>query len=83
MLDAEHPSTLVIPLTTRLVEAAEPLRVRIRASGGLRKESDALIDQVRAIDNRRLVQGPFSRLQPPQIDAVAEALLEVFDLADS
>ena len=83
LLDAEHPSTLIIPLTTRLVEAAEPLRVRIRASGGLRKESDALIDQVRAIDNRRLVQGPLSRLQPPQIDAVAEALLEVFDLADS
>ncbi len=83
LLDAEHPSTLVIPMTTRLVEAAEPLRVRIRASGGLRKESDALIDQVRAIDNRRLVQGPLSRLQPPQIDAVAEALLEVFDLADS
>ncbi len=54
-----------------------------RSSGGLKKESDALIDQVRAIDNRRLVQGPLSRLQPPQIDAVAEALLEVFDLADS
>ena len=83
LLDAEHPSTLVVPLTTRLVEAAEPLRVRIQASGGLKNESDALIDQVRAIDNRRLVQGPLSRLQPPQIDAVAEALLEVFDLADS
>lgn len=83
LLDAEHPSTLVVPLTTRLVEAAEPLRVRIQASGGLKNESDALIDQVRAIGNRRLVQGPLSRLQPPQIDAVAEALLEVFDLADS
>jgi len=83
LLDAEHPSTLVIPLTTRLVEAAEPLRIRIRASGGLKKESDALIDQVRAVDNRRLVQGPLSRLPPPHIDAVAEALLEVFDLADS
>ena len=33
LLDAEHPSTLVVPLTTRLIEAAEPLRVRIRASG--------------------------------------------------
>lgn len=83
LLDAEHPSTLVVPLTTRLVEAAEPLRVRIPASGGLKNESDALIDQVRAIDNRRLVQGPLSRLQPPQVDAVSEALLEVFDLADS
>lgn len=80
LLDAEHPSTLVIPLTTRLIEAAEPLRVRIRASGTLKKDSDALIDQVRAIDNRRLVQGPLSRLQRPQLEVVAQALLEVLDL---
>src|SRR5260370_6739978 len=54
LLDAEHPSTLVVPLTTRLVDAAEPLRIRIRESGSVKKDSDALIDQVRAIDNRRL-----------------------------
>ena len=80
LLDAEHPSTLVVPLTTRLIEAAEPLRVRIRASGTMKRDSDALIDQVRAIDNRRLVQGPLSRLQPPQLDVVAHALVEVLEL---
>ena len=80
LLDAEHPSTLVVPLTTRLVEDAEPLRIRIRASGSLKKDSDALIDQVRAIDNRRLVQGPLSRLVPQQLERVAHALLEVLDL---
>jgi mRNA interferase MazF len=80
LLDAEHPSTIVVPLTTRLTEAAEPLRVRIRASGSLKKDSDALIDQVRAIDNRRLVQGPLSRLQPQQLDVIAHALLDVLDL---
>ena len=80
LLDAEHPSTLVVPLTTQLVDAAEPLRIRIRASGTLKKDSDALIDQVRAIDNRRLVQGPLSRLQPQQLDALAHALLEVLEL---
>ena len=41
LLDAQHPSTLVVPLTTRLVDAAEPLRIRIRASGALKKDSDA------------------------------------------
>jgi mRNA interferase MazF len=80
LLDAEHPSTLVVPLTTRLIEAAAPLRVRIRASGTLKKDSDALIDQVRAIDNRRLVQGPMLRLQPQQLDVIAHALLEVLEL---
>ncbi len=80
LLDAEHPSTLVVPLTTRLVAAAEPLRIRIRASGSLRKDSDALIDQVRSIDNRRLVQGPLARLQSQQLDALGHALLEVLEL---
>jgi mRNA interferase MazF len=80
LLDAEHPSTLVVPLTTQLVDAAEPLRIRIRASGSLKKDSDALIDQVRAIDNRRLVQGPLSRLQAKQLDAVGHALLDVLEL---
>jgi mRNA interferase MazF len=82
LLAAEHPSTLVIPLTTRLIEAAEPLRVRVRASGSLKKDADALIDQLRAIDNRRLVRGPLSRLQPQQLNAVETALLEVLDLLD-
>jgi mRNA interferase MazF len=80
LLDAEHPSTLVVPLTTRIVDAAEPLRIRIRASGSLKKDSDALIDQVRTIDNRRLVQGPLLRLQSRQLDTIREALLEVLDL---
>lgn len=80
LLEAEHPSTLVIPLTTRLVEDAEPLRIRIRASGKLKKDSDALIDQVRAIDNRRLVQGPLARLPAQQLNAIAHALLDVLEL---
>lgn len=80
LLDAEHPSTLVVPLTTRLIEGAEPLRVRIRASGTLKRDSDALIDQVRAIDNRRLIHGPWLRLQPQQLDVIAHALIEVLEL---
>jgi mRNA interferase MazF len=80
LLDAEHPSTLIVPLTTRLVDDAAPLRIRIRAAGKLKKDSDALVDQVRAIDNARLVQGPLSRLPSQQLNALEQALLDVFDL---
>ena len=80
LLDVEHPSTLIVPLTTRLLDDAAPLRIRIRASGSLRKDSDLLIDQVRAIDNQRLVQGPMTKLLPQQIRLVGEALRDVFDL---
>ena len=82
LLDAGHPSTLVAPLTTHLIDAAEPLRIRIPAAGNLQRDSDALIDQLRAIDNRRLVRGPVARLGPRVMGKVGQALLEVFDLAD-
>lgn len=80
LLEAGHPSTLIIPLTTNVVADAEPLRVRVPASGRLRRGSDLLIDQLRAIDNRRLVQGPLARLSPSLMREVAEAIREVLDL---
>jgi mRNA interferase MazF len=82
LLDAGHPSTLIVPLTTTLVDDAEPLRIRIPSTGRLRRASDLLIDQLRAIDNRRLVQGPLTRLSAPLMDRVGEALRDVLDLAE-
>ena len=82
LLDAGHPSTLIAPLTTRLVNGAEPLRIRILATGQLQRDSDALVDQLRAIDNRRLVRGPMARVGPPVMAQVGQALLEVLDLAE-
>jgi mRNA interferase MazF len=80
LLDAEHPSTLVVPLTTRLIDAAEPLRIRLPAGGGLRRPSDLLVDQLRAIDNRRLSKGPLTRLSAAAMARVDEAIAEVLDL---
>ena len=82
LLDADHPSTLIVPLTTRLVEDAEPLRVRVRPAGRLRKESDLLIDQLRAIDNRRLVDGPLTRLSGATMRRVEDAIRVVLDFAE-
>lgn len=80
LLDADHPSTLVIPLTTNVVADAEPLRVHVPASGQLRRSSDLLIDQLRAIDSRRLVQGPLALLSSSMMRVVAQAIREVLDL---
>ena len=82
LLDAGHPSTLIAPLTARLVDDAEPLRIRIPATGQLRQDSDALVDQLRAIDNRRLVRGPLARLGPAAMAEAQQALLEVLDLIE-
>ncbi len=82
LMDAGHPSTLVAPLTTRLVEEAEPLRVRVPASGRLLRNSDVLIDQLRALDNRRLARGPITRLPPALMEKVDAAIREVLDLVN-
>jgi mRNA interferase MazF len=80
LLEAEHPSTLIVPLTTNVVQDAEPLRIRVPASGRLRRESDLLIDQLRAIDNRRLLKGPLTRLPQTLMAQVGDAIREVLDL---
>lgn len=80
LLAAAHPSTLVVPLTTALIDDAEPLRIRVPRAAGLKKASDLLIDQLRAIDNKRLVRGPLARVSGPLMARVELALKEVLDL---
>ena len=80
LLDAGHPSTIIIPLTTHLIDDAEPLRVRVKAQEQLARDSDLLIDQIRAIDNRRLTSGPIATLGAEQMKNVNNAVLEVIGL---
>ncbi|MCS6328615.1 MAG: type II toxin-antitoxin system PemK/MazF family toxin [Nitrospira sp.] len=80
LIDAGHPSTLIIPLTTQLIDDAEPLRLRVQAQGKLRKDSDLLLDQLRVIDNQRLIEGPLTRLTAAQLRTVARAIEEVLEL---
>ncbi len=54
--DGQHPSTIICPITTNVIRGAEILRVHLSKKGmGLKKDSDILVDQIRAIDNRRFV----------------------------
>jgi mRNA interferase MazF len=80
LLDAGHPSTLVIPLTTRLIEDAAPLRLRLSAQDRLDRDSDLLIDQIRAIDNQRLVTGPLTLLGAEEMSRIYSAILEVMGI---
>jgi mRNA interferase MazF len=80
LLDVDHPSTLVVPLTTRLIDDAAPLRLRVLAGGDLERDSDLLLDQLRAIDNNRLVKGPLQRCPETLLAQVDQALREVLDL---
>lgn len=52
-----HPSTIVCPITTNVNKEIEILRVHLKkGQSTLQHDSDILIDQIRAIDNKRLVK---------------------------
>ena len=80
LLDIHHPSTLIIPLTTNLITHAEPLRIHVKARDHLEKDSDLLIDQIRAIDNQRLAHGPLARLKNNELKPIYNAVSEVMGM---
>ena len=55
LLNEVHLSTLICPITTYVKEEIEILRVHLKR-GQLEKLSNILIDQVRSIDNKRLIK---------------------------
>jgi len=82
LLQVDHPTTLVIPLTSKLTDDAEPLRIRIPTMGRLRRQWDLAIDEICAIDNLYLADGPLARLDEAQLARVDSAIREILDLVD-
>jgi len=76
--DAGHSSTWVLPCTTRLT-GENLLRVVLpRSIAGNRQECEVMVDQSRAIDNRRLVQA----LKPLPKSILAEVADKLRTLGD-
>jgi mRNA interferase MazF len=75
---AGHPSTWVLPCTTRLT-GENLLRVVLpRGIAGNREECEVMVDQSRAIDNRRLVRA----LRPLPKSILAEVVEKLRTLGD-
>jgi len=52
-----HPSTIICPITTNVKREVELLRVHLRkGTANLNQDCDIMIDQLRAIDNKRLIK---------------------------
>jgi len=74
------PTVIVIPLTTYLKNDWYPLRFRIKKRGNLKEDSDAVIEQIRAIDKKRLTGNPIASLNEEEIKEIDEALLFVLGI---
>ena len=75
-----HPSTIICPITSNVEKDAEVLRVHLlKGMANLKEDCDILIDQIRAIDNTRLIK-KIGNLPTPLIDIVKENILITLDL---
>jgi mRNA interferase MazF len=82
LLNSIHPSTLICPITTNVQLGSKILRVHlVEGESNLKQNCDIMIDQVRAIDNRRLIKriGILSKELQKRVN---ENLKIVFDLGD-
>ena len=80
LLNSEHPSTLICPITTNVQPGAIILRVHLlRGIAKVKDNCDIMIDQIRSIDNKRLIKKIGS--VPLEIEeAVKQNLRIVLDL---
>lgn len=71
--EVDHPSTWIIPCTTNLTPE-NILRVRLPArAAGNSKECDVMVDQSRAIDNKRLKRH-LGKIQKTFFDEIVEKI---------
>ncbi len=74
LLNSTHPSTIVCPLTSQVEPRTRVLRVHLATGeAGLGTPSDVMVDQIRAVDNRRLIR-PLGMLDPRSRLRLAENL---------
>jgi len=75
-----HPSTIICPITTNIEKEADILRVHLKKGmANLQENCDIMIDQLRAIDNKRLIK-KVGDLPSELIDKVKENIIITLDL---
>lgn len=78
LLSEVHPSVIICPVTSKVQPESEILRVHL-GKNQLDKLSDILVDQVRAIDKRRLIER-LGKLTTAQTRKLRENLKILLDL---
>ena len=78
LLNEVHLSTLICPVTTNVKPEINLLRVHLN-KGQLDKLSDILVDQIRAIDNQRLIKrlGKLTKEQQNKLKANIKIVMDL------
>jgi len=80
LLNKFHPSTIICLITTNVKPDAEILRVHLaNGSSKLKEDCDIMIDQIRSIDNKRLLK-KIGNLSQKEIESIKKNLVVVLDI---
>ena len=80
LLNKHHPSSIICPITTNIRKEIEILRIHLKKGCcGLEEGCDIMIDQVRAIDNKRLIR-KVGNISPELVKSIKENLKIIVDL---
>lgn len=75
-----HPSTIVCPITTNVQKDSDILRVHLQKGvANLNENCDVMIDQIRAVDNKRLVK-KVGNLPNELVNKIKENIAILMDL---
>ena len=78
LLNDIHPSLIVCPLTSNVDKDIKILRVHV-GKKNLESESDILVDQITAVDKKRLIKR-LGRLSTTQVELLRNNLKVVLEL---
>ena len=78
--NCEQPTTIILPISTILIDDAYPLRYRISKKDNLEKDSDILCDQIRALDNQRIIPNLLTTLTYKEILEIDKQIKIVLDI---
>ena len=78
--DCEHPTTIILPISTVLIDDTYPLRYRIDKRDKLEKTSDILCDQIRALDNSRIIPNLLTNLNYREMLEIDKQIKIVLDI---
>lgn len=73
-----YATTIIIPLSTSLIDNAEPIRMRVSKRDALEEDSDLVMTQIRAIDNDRFLK-KLAVLTQKELQKVKELLDEIIN----
>ena len=67
------PITIIAPITSQNIDRVYPIEVLLTNIKGLEKESKALLNQIRAIDKRRLIK-KLSKVDDENLNKIDDAI---------